>query len=86
MAGPDQRTEKQKMLAGDLYHADESELAADRLRADRLIRAYNATGAVILPGVTVAEDAIIGANSVVTRDVPAGATVAGNPARTLPRA
>ncbi|VXC34415.1 sugar O-acetyltransferase [Sphingomonas sp. 8AM] len=38
-------------------------------------------GALILPGVTIGDDAIIGAGSVVTRDVRAGATVAGNPAR-----
>jgi maltose O-acetyltransferase len=38
-------------------------------------------GAIILPGVTIGDDAIVGAGSVVTRDVPAGATVAGNPAR-----
>jgi len=41
-------------------------------------------GAVILPGVTIGNDAIIGAASVVTRDVPAGATVVGNPARLRP--
>ncbi|MBD9398792.1 MULTISPECIES: sugar O-acetyltransferase [unclassified Pseudomonas] len=40
-------------------------------------------GALILPGVTIGDDALIGAGSVVTRDVPAGAKVAGNPARVL---
>lgn len=40
-------------------------------------------GALILPGVTVGDDAIIGAGSVVTKDVPPGATVVGNPAKVL---
>ena len=178
------RSEKEKMLAGELYRAVGPDLAADNLRADRLLRAYNATGvdeaerrsailaallgsvgegvvvrppfycdygynirlgrgvfanfgcvfldvvgievgdrcqigpsvqilaadhprdpalrrqglesgkpvrigrnvwigssAIILPGVTVGDDAIIGAGSVVTRDVPEGVTVVGNPAR-----
>lgn len=38
------------------------------------------SGAIILPGVTVGDDAIVGAGSVVTRDVPDGATVMSNPA------
>jgi maltose O-acetyltransferase len=38
-------------------------------------------GAIILPGVTIGDDSIVGAGSIVTRDVPAGATVVGNPAR-----
>lgn len=38
-------------------------------------------GALILPGVTIGDDAIVGAGAVVTRDVPAGATAVGNPAR-----
>jgi len=42
-------------------------------------------GVIILPGVTVGDNAIIGAGSVVTRDVAPGATVAGNPARSIIR-
>lgn len=38
-------------------------------------------GAVILPGLRIGEGALVGAGSVVTRDVPPGAVVAGNPAR-----
>jgi acetyltransferase-like isoleucine patch superfamily enzyme len=43
------------------------------------------TGATILANVTIGEDAIVGAGAVVTRDVPPGTIVAGNPARVLRR-
>jgi len=182
----DRRSEKEKMLEGDWYRAVDPELAVDEARADRLLRAYNATGreeaarrdailrelfgavgegvivrppfycdygynirigrgsfvnfgcvfldvapiligdncqigpsvqiyaadhprdpalrregyeraipvcigsnvwlgggAIILPGIRIGDDAIIGAGSVVTREVPPGVTVAGNPARVL---
>ena len=41
------------------------------------------SGATILAKVVIGERAIVGAGSVVTRDVPPGAIVAGNPARVL---
>ena len=41
------------------------------------------SGATILCGVAIGERAIVGAGSVVTKDVPDGAIVAGNPARVL---
>jgi len=40
-------------------------------------------GAVILPGVTIGEGAVIGAGAVVTKNVPAGETWVGNPAKPL---
>jgi len=43
------------------------------------------SGATILANVTIGENALVGAGSVVTRDVPADAVVAGNPARVLRR-
>lgn len=40
-------------------------------------------GATILPGVTVGENAIIGAGSVVTKDIPANTVAVGNPAKVI---
>lgn len=70
-------------------HPREPELRAQGLEFGRPIKigrnVWIGGGALIMPGVTVGDDALIGAGAVVTRDVPAGATVAGNPARVLKR-
>lgn len=40
-------------------------------------------GVIICPGVTIGEDSVIGAGSVVTRDVPPGVLAVGNPCRVV---
>ena len=37
----------------------------------------------IMPGVTVGDGSVIGANSIVTRDIPAGVFAAGSPAKVI---
>ena len=46
-------------------------------------RAMIGAGAIVLPGVTIGADARVAANSLVTRDVEPGTTVAGVPARPM---
>jgi maltose O-acetyltransferase len=46
-------------------------------------RTFIGAASIILPGVTVGDDAIVGAGSVVSRDVPPGALAIGNPARVV---
>lgn len=45
--------------------------------------AWIGNSAIVLDGVTVGKGAVVGAGAVVTRDVPAGAVAAGNPARVI---
>ena len=40
-------------------------------------------GSIIVPGVTIGEGAIVGARSVVTKDVPAWTIAAGSPAKVI---
>jgi sugar O-acyltransferase (sialic acid O-acetyltransferase NeuD family) len=49
-------------------------------------RAMIGAGAVVLPRLAIGDDATVGAGAVITRDVPAGAVVRGNPARIDTRA
>ena len=43
--------------------------------------AFVGAGATILPRIRIGADAVVGAGAVVTRDVPSGVTVVGNPAQ-----
>jgi UDP-2-acetamido-3-amino-2,3-dideoxy-glucuronate N-acetyltransferase len=73
------KTPRAALRTGDLLTDADWELLATVVEDDASI----GTGAVILGGVTIGAGARIGAGAVVTRDVPAGVTVAGVPARRL---
>jgi UDP-2-acetamido-3-amino-2,3-dideoxy-glucuronate N-acetyltransferase len=65
--------------SGRLQNEDDWTCEATRVKRGASI----GSGATILCGVTIGEKALVGAGSVVTRDVPDGATVAGNPAKVM---
>ena len=64
---------------GELLARDEWELVPTRVEH----RASIGSGAVVLAGVRIGEGALVGAGAVITKDVPAGATVAGVPGRSI---
>lgn len=70
-------------------HPREAEARRAKLELGRPVRigvnVWIGAGALILPGVVVGDDAIVGAGAVVTKDVDAGTTVAGNPAQPFSR-
>ena len=78
------------MFINDRYprattESGESQNEADWVCVPTLVkrRASIGSNATILCGVTIGEGALVGAGSVVTHDVPAGAVVAGNPAHVI---
>ena len=46
-------------------------------------RVWIGAGAIVLPGVTIGDDSVIGAGSVVTKDIPPHVVAVGNPCRVL---
>ncbi len=68
-------------------HPVEPELRRRALQYNVPVRIGNnvwiGAGAIILPGVTIGDDSVIGAGSVVTRDIPSGVVAVGNPCRVM---
>jgi UDP-2-acetamido-3-amino-2,3-dideoxy-glucuronate N-acetyltransferase len=78
------------VFINDKYPRATSETGALQTESDwevvpTVVRSKASIGsnATILCGITIGQGAIVGAGAVVTKDVPAGATVAGNPAKII---
>jgi maltose O-acetyltransferase len=68
-------------------HPIEPQPRRDRLEAAKPIsigdNVWLGGGVIVCPGVRIADDSVVGAGSVVTRDIPANVVAVGNPARVL---
>ena len=68
-------------------HPLEAEARRDKLEAAQPITIGNNVwlggGVIVLPGVNIGENTVVGAGSVVTRDLPANVVAVGNPARVI---
>jgi maltose O-acetyltransferase len=71
------------------FHALDADLRATALPLGAPVKiaddAFIGSNAIILKGVTIGAGSVVGAGAVVVADVPAGAIVAGNPARVVQR-
>lgn len=68
-------------IIDESWHATNSQIAESEIRIGNNV--WIATGALILPGVTIGDGAIVAAGAVVTKDVPAKCMVAGVPAKVI---
>lgn len=79
-----------RVLIGDTYHDyrdPDTAIAVQPMASPKPIRVgdgvFLGTGVVVNPGVTIGDGAVADHGAVVTKDVPAGAVVRGNPARVV---
>ena len=81
----------ERTLIGDTYHdyTDPDAHIVKQAVAPRKVtierRAHLGLNVIVMPGVTIGEEALVGAGAVVTRDVPPRTVVVGNPARVVRR-
>lgn len=68
-------------FTNDTFPRSKQDFVLKRTRIEK--GASIGANATILPGLTIGADAMVGAGSVVTKNVPSGVLVAGNPARTI---
>jgi maltose O-acetyltransferase len=69
-----------------LAHDASTQKYLDFVKVDKVVigsRTFVGAGTIILPGVSIGTDVIIGAGSVVTRDIPSDCVAAGNPAHVI---
>lgn len=85
MIGPGVVIEQDAFLAATVHAITGRTMSASPRRPPPVFRrnCQVGCGAMIMPGVEIGEGAVVGANAVVTDDVPAGVTVTGMPARSL---
>ena len=82
----DPELSRQRDVARNMAAAFNRTTEEEKLKRQEILKALLGSiggNAVILPGVTIGSDTVIGAGSVVTRDIPAGVLAVGNPCRVL---
>jgi maltose O-acetyltransferase len=72
-----------RIVAADQRKLGESPYRTNALPISVGDRVWIGGGTIVLPGITIGNDAMIGAGSVVTSDIPANALAVGNPSRVL---
>lgn len=80
---------KEKMHTGELYLPGDEEIMKEQIvYQDNMPvhvgrNCWIGAGAIIMPGVTIGDNTVIGAGSMVTKDIPSNVVAVGNPCRVM---